>query len=830
MNKAVVSSPKAAVAPTRLPIIGMHCASCVRRVETAIGEVPGVASAVVSLATERADLALDPAVDRTRVMSAVEAAVAKTGFAVASRRIEIGVAGMHCASCVRRVEGALGAVPGVRSATVNLATERATVEAAPWLDPTVLDAAVASTGFTAHGLVDQSIEARAAAKASEGAALKRDLVVAALLTFPVVLIEMGGHLLPWLQQGQGGPALRLLSFLLTSAVLFGPGLRFFRAGLPALWNRAPDMNSLVVLGATAAWVYSTIATFMPQLLPRGAAQVYFEAAAVIVTLILLGRTLEARAKRRTGASIEKLLGQRARSAQVERDGEFVDVATDLVRVGDLVRVRPGETVPVDGVVREGTSSIDESMLTGEPIPVTKAAGARVTGGTINGTGSFIFRADKIGAETVLAQIIRLIEAAQAAKLPIQAQVDRVTHWFVPAVMAAALLTFMCWMVFAPAPALPSALVAAVAVLIVACPCAMGLATPVSIMVGTGRAAELGVLFRNGEALQTLRDARMVAFDKTGTLTRGRPTLTDVNTAPGFDRAGVLALAAAVEAASEHPLGTSIVAAARDEGLAVAQARDFVAQPGFGATAVVQGLKVEVGGDRMMADRGIDVALLAGEAARWGIDGKTCVFLAVNGKLAALLAVSDEIKSTSAAAVARLHALGLETAMLTGDTQRAAAVVAGRLGIDRVVAGVLPDGKVDALREIGANGHVVFVGDGINDAPALAAADIGIAVGTGTDVAIESADIVLASGDLAGVATAIALSRATLRNIRQNLAWAFGYNVVLIPIAAGVFYPLIGLSMSPMLSAGAMALSSVFVLLNALRLRRFTPQWADAKRV
>ncbi len=822
MNQAAATQdlarPPRAAPAVALAIAGMHCASCVRRVETAIAAVPGVASAVVSLPAERADVALEPGADRARVMAAVEAAVTGTGFAPQPRRLEIGVGGMHCASCVGRVESALKTVPGVRSAAVNLASERATIEAAPWLDPAALDAAVAATGFTPHGLADRDAATRAAAKADEYAQLKRDLAVAAALTVPVVVLGMGGDLL--FAGGGHAPWALLVSFLLTSAVLFGPGLRFYRAGLPALRRLAPDMNSLVVIGATAAWAYSTVASFAPALLPRGAAEVYYEPAAVIVTLILLGRMLEARAKTQTGAAIEALVCLTPKLARVARDGAFVEMPLDLVRVGDVLRVRPGDTVPVDGLVLDGTSDVDESMLTGEPLPVSKSAGARVTGGTLNAVGSFTFRAERVGADTVLAQIIRTVERAQGAKLPIQAQVDRVTNWFVPAVMAAALLAFIGWMVLAPAPALPGALVAAVAVLIVACPCAMGLATPVSVMVGTGRAAQFGVLFRNGDALQRLRDARLVAFDKTGTLTQGRPALTDLLPAPGEDRAAVLALAAAVEAASEHPIARAITGAAAAEGIAVPAAQGFAARAGFGATATLEGRRIAVGADRLMAAEGIDVAGFAADAARLTAEGKTCLYAAVDGRLAALIAVADAVKPGAVDAIARLHAMGLRTAMVTGDAARTADAVARRLGIGTVVAGVLPEGKAAALPGLGD--HVVFVGDGINDAPALAAADVGIAVGTGTDVAIESADVVLAGGDLAGVATAVALSRATLRNIRQNLAWAFGYNVVLIPVAAGALYPSTGVALSPMLSAAAMALSSVFVLTNALRLRRFTP--------
>ena len=820
MNQAAVAHPNIKAAALPLTISGMHCASCVRRVEAAVAGVPGVASAVVNLATERADVVLEPSAERAPVMAAVEAAVAQTGFAVLPRRLEIGIEGMHCASCVRRVETALRAVPGVRSAAVNLATERATLETSCWLEIKPIEAAVLAAGYKPTGRADDETERRTAAKAAEYAALRRDLTIAAVLTLPIVCLAMGSDFMPSLRLTHWHGALRIVTCLLATAVLFGPGLRFYRAGLPALWHRAPDMNALVVLGATAAWAYSTVATFAPRLLPRGADQVYFEAAAVIVMLILVGRVLEARARGRTGQAIQRLLGLRPRTARVERDGTFVDTSLQLVRVGDIVQVRPGERIPVDGIVRDGSSAVDESMLTGEPIAVAKAKDARVTGGTINGTGSFTFRADKVGADTVLAQIIRTVEAAQGAKLPIQAQVDRVTQWFVPAVMTAAAVTFAAWMVLAPVPALASALVAAVSVLIVACPCAMGLATPVSIMVGTGRGAALGVLFRNGEALQTLRDATLVAFDKTGTLTNGRPTLTDVLPMPGFARDAIVTMAAAVEATSEHPLAAAITAAAKADGLIVPPARAFAARPGLGAIAEVDGHRVMIGADRMMADSGIDVAPLASEAARLAADGKTGLYVAIDGELAALLAVTDEVKPTTAVAVERLHALGLKTAMLTGDGRRTADAVARRLGIDRVVADVLPDGKAAALHDLGTEGRVVFVGDGINDAPALAAADVGIAVGTGTDVAIESADVVLASGDLAGVPTAIALSRATLRNIRQNLIWAFGYNVLLIPIAAGCLYPIFGLTLSPMLAAAAMATSSVFVIFNALRLQRF----------
>ncbi len=799
-----------------LPLEGLHCGSCVRRTETAIAGVAGVASATVNLAAMRADVAIAPRADRAEVLARIDAAVAKVGYTVAARPIELSIEGMHCASCVGRVERALAAVPGVRSAAVNLATNRATVEAAGFVDAATLAAAVATTGYEAKPLgTDEAPRPR-----DETTPLRRDLVIAAALTLPVFVLAMGGHLVPALMDIADAPAARILSFVLTTLVLFGPGLRFYRHGVPALLRLAPDMNSLVVLGATAAWGYSTIATFAPRLLPAGADHVYFEAAAVIVTLILLGRWLEARAKGRAGAAIERLVGLRAKTARVVRDGSAIDVPLDEVRVGDLVQVRPGETVPVDGMVSEGSSRVDESMLTGEPAPVRKGQGDAVTGGTLNTTGAFSFRAEKVGAETTLASIIRMVEAAQGAKLPIQALVDRVTQFFVPAVMAIAAATFVAWLLLAPAPAPGPALVAAVAVLIIACPCAMGLATPVSIMVGTGRAAELGVLFRKGDALQRLREARTIAFDKTGTLTEGRPRLTDLVVADGFAHDDVLAAVAAVEARSEHPIATALVAAARDAGVTVPEATSFSAQPGLGVAAEVGGRDILVGSARMLSERGIDVATLAEAAARLATQARTPLYAAIDGKLAALIAVADPVRTTTPAAIRALKAQGLRVAMITGDGRATAEAVARELGIDEVVAEVLPDGKVAAVEQLGAG--VAFVGDGINDAPALAAADVGLAIGGGTDVAIESADIVLMSDDLAGVATAVALSRATIRNIHQNLGWAFGYNVVLIPVAAGALYPWFGLTLSPMLAAGAMALSSVFVVTNALRLKRFAP--------
>ncbi len=737
---------------------------------------------------------------------------------------ELEIEGMTCASCVGRVERALRKVPGVAEASVNLATRTALVR--PAGDAAALVAAVEAAGYEAAPKRPRAVSGASEARQVEGE--RRALIWAAVLTLPIVVLEMGGHVFPgfhhWLLGLAGRQALFLVQFVLASAVLFGPGRVFFLKGWPALVRGGPDMNSLVMLGAGAAFAYSVVATFVPFLLPEGAVFVYYEAAAVIVTLILMGRWLEARARGRTSQAITRLLGLQAKSARVLRDGAELEVPLEAIAVGDAIRVRPGEKIPVDGTVSEGSSWIDEAMITGEPVPVEKGTGAEVIGGTINKTGSLTYHASRVGEDTLLAQIVRMVEEAQGDKLPVQALVDRVTLYFVPVVMAVAVATFAVWMLLGPAPALAPALVAAVAVLIVACPCAMGLATPTAIMVGSGRAAELGVLFRRGAALQGLRGVEVVALDKTGSLTEGRPRLTDLELAPGFERAATLALVAAVEARSEHPIAEAITAAARAEGLALTDAADFAAEPGMGAAALVEGRRVAVGADRYMRELGIDPAPFDATARRLAGAGRTPLYAAVDGRLAAVLAVADALKPTTPAAIQALHDLGLRVAMITGDNARTARAIAGELGISTVVAEVLPGGKVAALEELAAGGRrVAFVGDGINDAPALAHADVGIAIGTGTDIAIEAADVVLISGDVGHVADAIGLSRATMTNIRQNLFWAFFYNAALIPVAAGVLYPSFGILLSPVLAAGAMALSSVCVVANALRLRGFRPR-------
>ena len=806
----------------RFEVTRLNCGGCAGRAQKALAAVPGVTDASVNLASRMAR------VEGSAGVEALRDALDRAGYPAREARVTLAIDGMSCASCVNRVEKALSAVPGVLSAHVNLASESAEVRLlAGSVDGAELARVVGEAGYKARPAGDDSAE-RDARKDAELRTLKREKIIAAALTLPVFVLEMGGHIFPgfhhWIASTIGTTTSWALQFVLVTAVLVGPGRRFYRIGLPLLFKGAPDMNALVALGTLAAWGYSTVALFLPGLLPEGARAVYFEAAAVIVTLILLGRFLEARAKGRTGAAIRRLVGLRPATARVERDGAIVELAIDEVQPGDVVHVRPGERIAVDGELLTGRSYVDESMITGEPVPVGKGPGDPVVGGTVNGQGALSFRATAVGADTMLARIISLVEDAQGAKLPIQALADRVVVWFVPAVIAAAALTFLAWLVFGPSPALTHALVAGVSVLIIACPCAMGLATPTSIMVGTGRAAELGVLFRKGDALQRLDSSRVVAFDKTGTLTEGKPALARSEAASGWDVAEVLRLAASAEQGSEHPIARALEQAA--EGLV--QPEEVEAIAGHGLRATVDGHHLLVGAKRLMVREGVAMAGLEAVHDEIAAAGQTPVVVAVDGQVAGVFAVADRVKPGARAAVAALHAQDIRVAMITGDTQATARAIAAELGIDHVEAEVLPEGKLAAVKALRERfGAVAFVGDGINDAPALAEAEVGIAIGTGTDVAIESADVVLVSGDVAGVVEAFHVSRAVLRNIRQNLFWAFGYNVALIPVAAGVLYPAFGLLLSPMLAAGAMALSSVFVLTNALRLRRLSPAMRSA---
>ncbi|QXX87070.1 copper-translocating P-type ATPase [Acinetobacter lwoffii] len=810
-----------------LNIEGMTCASCVARVEKALKKVEGVLDAQVNLATEKAHVSAINSVPLSKLTQAMQ----KAGFDIQSDRIELAIEGMTCASCVARVEKALLKVEGVSEAQVNLATETAWVKASHAQIPALI-AEVEKAGYQAtiksgRDMSTDSHDAFQEKKANETAQLKRDLWLAVILTAPVFILEMGSHLIPafhhFIAHTLGTQNSWYLQFVLTTLVLIIPGRRFYQHGIPALLRLAPDMNSLVAVGTIAAYGFSCIATFFPQLLPQSTVHVYFEAAAVIVALILLGRYLEAKAKGKTSEAIQYLVGLQPKTARVQQNNHWVDLAIADVQQGMLIEIRPGEKVAVDGEVVAGQSYIDEAMISGEPLPVAKQAGDQVVGGTVNQNGTLQIKATAVGQDSVLAQIIQMVEQAQGSKLPIQAVVDKVTLWFVPAVMALAALTFMVWFLFGPEPNLTYALVNAVAVLIIACPCAMGLATPTSIMVGTGRAAELGVLFRKGEALQLLQQTKVVALDKTGTLTEGKPLLTDFEVTADFNQQTVLQLVASVEAKSEHPIAHAIVQAAREQELELSKVTDFDSITGAGVKAQVAGQQLHIGAERLMQDLGLNVDLFRATAQKLGDQGRSPLYVAINQKLAAIIAVADPIKPTTYSAIQALHDQGLKVAMITGDHQHTAQAIAKQLKIDQVIAEVLPHEKVDAVRQLQQQyGVLTFVGDGINDAPALAQADVGMAIGTGTDVAIEAADVVLMSGNLQHVATGIGLSQATIRNIKQNLFWAFVYNIALIPIAAGVLYPFWGILLSPMFAAGAMALSSVFVVSNALRLKAYQP--------
>jgi Cu+-exporting ATPase len=756
-----------------------------------------------------------------------------------SQQTTIPIEGMHCASCVSRVEVSLKKVPGVSKAAVNLATEQATVA----FDPQVsaLDSlyqAIEDAGYHPRPEAAEKPALQDEIHEREERLLWRKLLFAAAIG--LILIVLGQYQRFPLVSDLPGAAITVTSFLLATPVQFWAGWQFYTGA----WSRAKhldaDMNTLVAVGTSVAYLYSVVATFGPGLIESAnvKAEVYFDTAAVIIALILFGRYLEAKAKGRTSAAIKRLVGLQAKTARVVREGQEFDIPIEQVVVGDTVIVRPGEKVPVDGVVLEGRSAVDESMITGESIPVEKNPGDEVIGATINKTGSFRLRATRVGKDSVLAQIVRLVQEAQGSKAPIQRLADVVAAYFVPAVIAAAAVTFVIWLIWGPAPALTYALLNAVAVLIIACPCALGLATPTAIMVGTGKGAESGVLIRGGESLETAHKINAIVFDKTGTITVGAPSLTDIVTAESWSEEELLRLAASAERGSEHPLGEAIVAAAEERGLEPAEARDFAALPGLGVQATVEGRRVLLGNLKLMEESGLPLDELRGEGERLSAAGKTPMFVAVDGRPAGIAAVADTVKPGAAAAIARLKGMGIEVVMITGDNRHTAEAVARQVGVDRVLAEVLPPDKARQVRLLQDEGKTVaMVGDGINDAPALAQADVGIAIGTGTDVAMEASDITLMRGDLDGVATAVALSKRTMLTIRQNLFWAFFYNVFLIPVAAGVLYPLFSHTgvpgvlepffghygfLNPMLAAAAMALSSVSVMTNSLRLRGFRP--------
>jgi Cu+-exporting ATPase len=751
-----------------------------------------------------------------------------------AKRVDLPVLGMHCAACASRIEGTLGQAPGVSKAAVNFATGRATVEYDPNATaPSDLREIVRGAGYDI--VLPQEGQSEIALVDAEESARESDyrhnrfkFIVAAVLTLPVVILGMGGHVIPALAPLLSFPGREWIELLLTTPVLFWAGREFFTGAWAAARHRAADMNTLVAIGTLSAYLYSVVASFAHEWIAvaddphqhgtMASMVVYYEVAAVIVTLILFGRLLEARARSRTGGAIRLLLGLAPKTARVEREGTEVDVPLMEVRVGDVVRVRPGEKVPVDGTVLNGTSAVDESMLTGEPLPVMKAAGDSVIGATVNTTGSFRLTATKVGADTVLQQIVRMVQEAQGSKAPIQKLADTVSGYFVPIVLCLAILTFIVWFNIAPAESrFTFSLMTFVSVLIIACPCALGLATPTAVMVGTGRGAQAGILIKGGEPLETAGRLTTVILDKTGTITEGKPTVTEI-VATGQSESDLLRFSAAAERGSEHPLAQAVITAAENRGIDIPLTSSFEAVPGHGLVATVEGRTILIGNARLLKSRNVpfDSAL----AERTAASGRTTLLISVDGVFAGLIAVADPVKPTSKSAIERLHAMGLEVVLLTGDNRGTAESVAKEVGIDRVLADVLPEGKAAEVNKLRSNGKIVaMVGDGINDAPALAAADIGIAMGTGTDVAIEAADITLVKGDLTGVASAIELSRATMRTIRQNLFFAFAYNVVGIPVAAGMLYPITGSLLSPILASGAMALSSVSVVANALRLGR-----------
>ena len=737
--------------------------------------------------------------------------------------------GISCASCVGTIETALLALPGVDRAAVNMGTERVSVDYDPeQLGPAQLRQAITGAGYElleeaapgGDGEAREDVEA--AARRAEIADLSRRVAVGAVLTAPVLFAVMASDVFGarWV------PDILLdhwLQLALIAPVMLYTGWPIHRTGWLSLRHRSADMNTLITIGSTAAFGYSVFVTLFPGLLPSDLRDVYFEAVGVILTLILLGRLLEVRAKAGTGEAIRKLIGLQAKTARVIRHGAEQEVRVEEVVPGDVVVVRPGEKVPVDGELIAGRSTLDESMITGESLPVTKEVGERVIGATINQTGSFRFRATSVGRDTMLAQIVRLVEQAQGSKAPIQRVADLVASYFVPAVIFIAIATFVLWFDLGPAPALTFALVSAVAVLIIACPCALGLATPLSIMVATGKGAQNGILIRSAEALETAHKLQAIVLDKTGTITRGEPALTDVVAIDRGREDELLRLLAGAERSSEHPLGRAIVAAAEERGLAPPEPAEFDSVTGRGLRALVEGRRLLAGTRRLLREAAVDPGPLEAEAQRVEAEGKTAVLVAVDGRPAGLVAVADTVKPDSQAAIAALRRLGLEVVMITGDNARTAAAIARQVGIERVLSEVLPEDKALEVRHLQDEGKLVaMVGDGINDAPALAQADVGIAIGTGTDVAIEAADITLVSGELRGVATSLGLSRATMRNIRQNLVFAFGYNAIGIPIAAGALYPFFGLQLSPMIAAAAMAASSLSVVGNANRLRGWKP--------
>ncbi len=817
------------LAKLSVPVYGMSCAACVSRVEEGLKSLRGVANASVNFATSKAMVEYDPAVlNEGSICSRIEelgyGAQLEAHQEKGLRKTGVLVGGMTCAACVRRVENALKPVPGVESATVNLATSRATIVYSPRLeDWSAVRGAIEQAGYEYLGVYQgEAGDPAEAARLEEIAGLKRKVAAGAVLS---VLIMAGTmqHLFPILHAVSRQVMFYIL-LVLTAPAVFWVGDRFLKGALKATRQKTADMNTLVAVGSLSAYVYSALATIFPHFFSVSGREpsVYFDGAAMIVTLVLLGRLLELKARGRTSEAIKKLMKLTPKTARVIREGAEMDVPVEEVLRGDLIVVRPGDRIPTDGTAVSGESSVNESMLTGESMPVSKKPGAEVFAGTINQSGSFIFKATKVGAETSLARIIRLVEEAQGSKAPIQNYADKVASIFVPTVIAISIVTFIIWYFAVPGHILSRAVLNFVSVLIISCPCAMGLATPTAVMVGTGLGAENGILIKGGESLERSHHLDTIVFDKTGTITSGEPEVTDIAVAPGFSEADLLGMAASVESLSEHPLAKAITKfggkAGRETitGIAI----DFESVSGLGSRAKVGESKIIIGSRKFLESEGIDTGTMDQSAAMLEKSGKTCVFVAKDGKPAGVIALADTIRPSAPEAVALIKKMGLEVVMLTGDRRRTAEAIARQAGIDRVISEVQPGEKAGEIRRLQSQGRVVaMVGDGINDAPALAAADVGIAIGAGADIAIEASDITLIRDDLRLVPSAMELSSQTMRIIKQNLFWAFFYNAVGIPVAAGALYPFFGILLNPMFAAAAMAMSSVSVVSNALRLRR-----------
>jgi Cu+-exporting ATPase len=796
-----------------LPVTGMTCANCSLTIERNLKRMDGVETAAVNLATERAAVTYDPSVVKQGDFLAL---IRDIGYDVATAKADLPITGMTCANCAMTIERTLKRLDGVVGANVNLASERASVEYLPGaISLVAIQQAIRDVGYdvVVPGEGEAAEDVERAAREAEVRDQTRKFWIGVAFALPLFLLSMGrdfGLLGAWAD----AVWVNWLFLILATPVQFYVGWDYYVGGFKSLRAGSANMDVLVAMGSSVAYFYSIAVLLFPSI----GEHVYFETSALIITLIKLGKMLEARAKGRTSEAIKNLMGLRPKTARVARDGVEVDVPVESVMLGDIVVVRPGERLPVDGVVVDGHSAVDESMLTGESLPVDKKPGNEVVGGTINKQGLLKFEATRVGAQTALAQIIRLVEDAQGSKAPIQRLADRVSAVFVPAVITAATITFLAWYFFGRA-GFTQSLIYMVAVLVIACPCAMGLATPTAVMVGTGKGAERGILFKNSEALERAHELTTVVLDKTGTITQGEPSVTDVLPAEGM-RPSVLALAASAEQGSEHPLGEAIVQAARVEALALSEPEGFEAVAGQGVAATVDGKRVLVGSRRLLDEHGVSLDGLESSLASLEDEAKTAMLVAVDGEAAGVLAVADTVKEGSIEAIRQMQALGLEVVMITGDNRRTAETIGQQVGVGRVVSQVLPGDKAAQVRALQDTGKTVgMVGDGINDAPALAQADVGIAIGTGTDVAMAAADVTLMSGDLRGVPRAIALSRATMRTIKQNLFWAFFYNVILIPLAAGAFYPALGIRLHPVLAAAAMAFSSVFVVTNSLRLRR-----------